>query len=96
MTKAQIVDAISKKTGIEKIEVSTTMEAFFSIVKNTLVGGDNVYIRGFGGFKLKKRARKTARNITKNTTMIIPAHHIPHFKPAKIFINKVKSNSIEK
>lgn len=92
MTKAQMVSAISEKTGIEKIAVSETVETFINVVKKTLIEGENVYLRGFGGFKLKKRAKKTARNISKNTTIIIPEHFIPHFKPAKIFIERVKNS----
>ena len=87
MTKADIVSEISKKTGIDKSTVLTTVEAFMGVVKDSLAGGNNVYLRGFGSFILKKRAPKTARNITKNTTIIIPEHYIPAFKPAKSFGN---------
>ena len=90
MTKADIVSEISKKTGIDKSTVLTTVEAFMGVVKDSLAGGNNVYLRGFGSFILKKRAPKTARNITKNTTIIIPAHYIPAFKPAKSFGNMVR------
>jgi len=92
MTKADIVNDISKKTGIEKITVQKTVEAFMESVKGSLVKGNNVYLRGFGSFIVKKRAKKTARNISKNTTIIIPEHFIPAFKPAKVFVNKVKGN----
>jgi DNA-binding protein HU-beta len=92
MTKADIVNEISKNTGIEKITVQKTVEAFMEAVKDSLVTNKNVYLRGFGSFIIKKRAKKTARNISKNTTLIIPAHNIPSFKPAKSFVNKVKSN----
>ena len=85
MTKADIVNEISKKTGIDKATVLTTVEAFMDSVKESMVGGKNVYLRGFGSFTLKKRAAKTARNISKNTTLIIPEHNIPAFKPAKVF-----------
>ncbi len=95
MTKADIVNEIAKNTGIEKVTVQKTVEAFMEAVKNSMVGGNNVYLRGFGSFVIKKRAKKTARNISKNTTIIIPAHNIPAFKPAKSFINKVK-NQIKK
>ncbi|MBN1158532.1 MAG: integration host factor subunit beta [Bacteroidales bacterium] len=92
MTKADIVNEISKNTGIEKITVQKTVEAFMEAVKDSLVTNKNVYLRGFGSFIIKKRAKKTARNISKNTTLIIPAHNIPSFKPAKSFVNKVKAN----
>lgn len=90
MTKADIVNEISKNTGIEKVAVQKTVEAFMSTVKASLVTGNNVYLRGFGSFIVKKRAEKTARNISKNTTIIIPQHFIPSFKPAKTFVAKVK------
>jgi DNA-binding protein HU-beta len=90
MTKADIVNEISKNTGIEKVAVQKTVEAFMSTVKTSLVNGNNVYLRGFGSFIVKKRAEKTARNISKNTTIIIPQHFIPAFKPAKTFVAKVK------
>lgn len=90
MTKAEIVNEISRNTGIEKVTVQKTVEAFMETVKESLVDGKNVYLRGFGSIVVKKRAEKTARNISKNTTMIIPAHNIPSFKPAKEFLNKVK------
>lgn len=92
MTKADIVNEISSKTGIEKITVQATIEAFMEAIKNSLVNGENVYLRGFGSFTIKKRAEKTGRNISKNTTIIIPAHNIPAFKPAKSFVNDVKNN----
>jgi DNA-binding protein HU-beta len=92
MTKADIVAKISDKLGMEKGDVQATVETFMSEVKNTLEGGDNVYLRGFGSFIVKKRAEKTGRNISKNTTIKIPAHNIPAFKPAKIFVEGVKAN----
>jgi DNA-binding protein HU-beta len=92
MTKADIVNEISKETGIEKQAVQKTVEAFMETVKGSLSSGKNVYLRGFGSFIVKKRAKKTARNISKNTTIIIPEHFIPSFKPAKTFVNKVKEN----
>ena len=91
MTKAEIVNDISKKTGIDKATVLTTVEAFMRSVKGSIENGENVYLRGFGSFILKKRAKKTARNISKNTTIIIPEHNIPAFKPAKTFVNSVKA-----
>jgi DNA-binding protein HU-beta len=92
MTKADIVNEISKNTGIEKVTVQKTVEALMETVKDSLEDGKNVYLRGFGSFVVKKRAEKTARNISKNTTIIIPAHNIPSFKPAKTFVSKVKNN----
>jgi len=89
MTKADIVNEISKKTGIEKIVVLKTVESTMYSIQNSLGKGENVYLRGFGSFVIKKRAKKVARNISKNTTVIIPAHNTPSFKPADIFINKV-------
>ncbi|MCI5058542.1 MAG: integration host factor subunit beta [Flavobacteriales bacterium] len=90
MTKADIVTEIAEKTGIEKTTVQTTVEAFMSSVRGSLEGGKNVYLRGFGSFIIKQRAQKTGRNISKNTTIIIPAHNIPAFKPAKSFVERVK------
>ena len=85
MTKAEIVTEIAKKTGIERKDVLNTIEAFMEVVKESLTNEENVYLRGFGSFIVKKRAQKTARNISKNTTIIIPEHNIPSFKPAKTF-----------
>lgn len=90
MTKAEIVTEISKKTGIDKAAVLASIETFMEVVKDSLANGDNVYLRGFGSFIRKERAQKTARNISKNTTIIIPKHEIPAFKPAKTFVNQVK------
>ena len=92
MTKADIVNEISKNTGIEKITVQKAVEAFMETIKDSLVNEKNVYLRGFGSFIVKKRAEKTARNISKNTTIIIPEHFIPAFKPSKRFVTRVKSN----
>jgi DNA-binding protein HU-beta len=91
MTKADIVNEIADKTGIEKVAVQATVEAFMKSIKTSLSKGDNVYLRGFGSFVVKKRAQKTGRNISKNTTIIIPEHHVPSFKPAKVFVDKVKT-----
>ena len=90
MTKAEIVTEIAGKTGIEKKDVLNTIEAFMEVVKESLTKEENVYLRGFGSFIVKKRAQKTARNISKNTTITIPEHNIPAFKPAKSFVAKVK------
>ena len=92
MTKADIVAEIAEKTGLEKVDVQITVEAFMKEVKESLEGGENVYLRGFGSFVIKERAEKTGRNISKNTTIIIPAHNIPSFKPAKVFVDSVKTN----
>lgn len=90
MTKADIVNSISQKTGIDKPTVLNIVEAFMTSVKESLANEENVYLRGFGSFILKKRAQKTARNISKNTTIIIPEHNIPAFKPAKTFKHEIK------
>ena len=90
MTKADVVSKISDQTGVEKTTVLATVEAFMDTIKDSLEGGENVYLRGFGSFINKKRAEKTGRNISKNTAIIIPAHHIPAFKPAKTFTENVK------
>ena len=93
MTKADIVNEVAKATGIEKIAVQNVIESFMESVKDSSAQDNNVYLRGFGSFIVKKRAKKTARNISKNTTLIIPEHNIPSFKPAKVFMNKVKGSS---
>ena len=90
MTKADIVSEIAKKTGVEKNQIQTIVEAFMDEVKISLEKEENVYLRGFGSFIIKKRAEKVARNISKNTTITIPAHNIPAFKPAKSFTAKIK------
>ncbi len=82
MTKAEIANEIAKKTGIDKSTTIEVIEQFMNVVKDSLAHGENVYLRGFGSFIIKERAEKTARNITKNTAVIIPAHNIPAFKPA--------------
>lgn len=92
MTKADVVSEIAEQTGIEKIAVQTTVEAFMNSIKKSLEKGENVYLRGFGSFIIKERAEKTGRNISRNTTIIIPAHNVPAFKPARTFVDKVKSN----
>ena len=90
MTKADIVNEIAKSTGEEKIQVQAIVEAFMESVKNAMKDGQNDYLRGFGSFIIKKRAMKVARNISKNTTITIPEHNIPAFKPAKSFAGEVK------
>ena len=90
MTKAEIVKEVSKSTGIEATTVMAVVEGFMEAVKGSLAKDNNVYLRGFGTFAVQTRAQKTARNISKNTTIIIPEHNIPSFKPAKTFLNDVK------
>lgn len=92
MTKAEIVTNISNKLGLEKNDTQLVIEEFMKEVKTSMVGGENVYLRGFGSFIIKKRAQKTGRNISKNKSILIPAHHIPAFKPSKTFMEEVKSN----
>jgi len=96
MTKAEIVNEIAKSTGVEKTAVQSVVESFMESVKDSLVKGEPVYLRGFGSFIIKHRATKAARNITKNTTLTIPAHDIPAFKPAKVFVGAVKEGKKKK
>ena len=90
MTKADIVNEIAKSTGIDKASVLETVEKFMETVKDSLANNENVYLRGFGSFIVKTRSQKTARNISKGTTLIIPEHKIPAFKHAKVFMEQVK------
>ena len=90
MTKADLVNEIAKSTGIERTAVIETVEKFMEVVKDSLANGENVYLRGFGSFIVKVRKEKTSRNISKETTIIIPEHKIPAFKPAKVFLEEVK------
>jgi DNA-binding protein HU-beta len=92
MRKADLVNTISEKTNIAKVDVLVTLEAFFKEVKDTMASGENVYIRGFGSFVIKRRAKKVGRHIKNNKSLEIPEHYIPSFKPAKIFTEDVKSN----
>lgn len=96
MTKADIVGEIAKSTGIEKVQVQQVVESFMENIKETMMAGNNVYLRGFGSFIIKRRAQKVARNISKNTTITIPAHNIPAFKPSKTFAGEVKAKSTDK
>lgn len=96
MTKADIVAEIAEETGLERNEVQKAVEAFMTSIKSSLVKNENVYLRGFGSFVVKVRAEKTGRNISKNTTIIIPAHNIPSFKPAKTFVEEVKNKVVVK
>ena len=93
MTKAAVIASIAKQTGVNRADVQLTIESFFKVVKKSIKDGENVYFRGFGSFIRKRRAQKVARNITKNTAMIIKAHDIPAFKPSKRFISEVKKTS---
>lgn len=92
MTKAEIVNEVAKQTGMDKTEIQKVIESFMDCVKDSLAKGNPVYLRGFGSFIIKHRAEKAARNITQKTTMTIPAHDIPAFKPAKVFVASVKEN----
>ncbi|MDE6094665.1 MAG: integration host factor subunit beta [Muribaculaceae bacterium] len=90
MTKAEIVSEISRSTGLEKGAVLETVEKFMEVVKETMASGENIYLRGFGSFVVRTRKEKTARNISKNTTIKIPEHQVPTFKPSKVFLDEVK------
>ncbi len=92
MRKADLVATISDKTGVPKVDVLVSLESFFQEVKDSLASGENVYVRGFGSFVIKKRAKKIGRHIKKNKAIEIPEHYIPSFKPAKIFVDQVKEN----
>jgi DNA-binding protein HU-beta len=92
VTKADVIAQISEKTGVDKGDVQQTLESFFTVVKESLSEGENLYVRGFGSFINKKRARKVARNISKGTSMIIDEHFVPSFKPAKVFVEQVKES----
>ena len=95
MTKADLISEITEKTGVEKIAVQATVESLMTSIIDAMESGENVYLRGFGSFLIKKRAEKTGRDISKNTTIIIPEHFVPTFKPAKTFVEGVK-NKIKK
>jgi DNA-binding protein HU-beta len=90
MTKADIVNEISRSTNLDKAAVLTTVEKFMEVVKESMANGNNVYLRGFGSFIIKTRKEKTARNISKNTSIIIPEHKVPAFKPSRVFLDEVK------
>ena len=92
MRKADLVTAISEKTGVPKVDVLVALETFFKEVKSSLAAGENVYVRGFGSFVIKKRAKKIGRHIKRGIAIEIPEHYIPSFKPAKIFVEQVKQN----
>ena len=93
MTKADVISEIADKTGIDRGDVTASIEAFFSVVKSSMADGENIYVRGFGSFVNKKRAKKIARNISKNTAIVIDAHYVPSFKPSKVFVEKIKTSS---
>ena len=90
VTKAEVITEIAEQTGIDKADVQTTVEAFFDVIKDSMANGHNIYVRGFGSFVNKKRAKKIARNISKNTAMVIDEHFVPSFKPSKVFVEKIK------
>jgi DNA-binding protein HU-beta len=92
VTKADVINEIAERTGLEKTDVSATVESFFTVVKDSLADGENIYVRGFGSFINKKRAKKIARNISKNTAIVIDEHYIPSFKPSKMFVEKIKTS----
>jgi DNA-binding protein HU-beta len=96
MTKADLVNEIAVKTGLDKVMVQETIESFFKVVKNSVASGNNIYLRGFGTFEVKKRAPKVARNIRSNTSILVAEHYIPKFKPSKEFVDKVKNARKEK
>jgi DNA-binding protein HU-beta len=91
VTKAEVISEISQKTGVEKADVSASLEAFFAVVKNSLSSGENIYVRGFGSFVVKRRAEKVGRIISRKQSIVIPEHSIPSFKPAKVFMEKVRT-----
>ena len=95
MRKADLISKISDKTGIPKVDVLVTLETMFKEIKATLTNGENLYIRGFGSFIIKKRAAKIGRNIKKNIAVAIPEHFIPAFKPAKEFVQEIKNSNIK-
>ena len=92
MTKAELISLIAKSTGVDKTEVLSIVTAYMDTIKKSLEEGENVYLRGFGSFIVKKRAEKKARNISKNTTITIPEHNIPAFKPARVFMDAIASD----
>ena len=92
MTKADVISQIAEKTGIDKADVTTTVETLFAVVKDSMAEGENIYVRGFGSFVNKKRAKKIARNISQNTAIVIDEHYVPSFKPSKVFVEQVKAS----
>ncbi|MDX1907821.1 MAG: HU family DNA-binding protein [Bacteroidia bacterium] len=96
MTKAEVILEISQRTGIEKADVSASLEGFFTVIKHSLAKGENVYLRGFGSFIVKHRKEKVGRIISQGKSIVIPSHKVPSFKPARVFVEKVKSASSDK
>ena len=94
MTKLDIINEIVDTTGIAKKDATVAVESFMKVVRDAMCEGENIYLRGFGTFQVKKRAEKTARNISKNTTITVPAHNFPGFKPAKSFLQKMKGEEV--
>jgi len=92
VTKADVINEIADKTGIDRSDVTTTVETLFAVVKDSMAEGENIYVRGFGSFVNKKRAKKIARNISKNTAIVIDEHFVPSFKPSKVFIEQIKTS----
>ena len=92
MTKLEICTEIGKKTGLKTSEVEPIMEALMHTIKSTMCEGKNIYLRGFGTFYIKRKARKPARIITRGEQIIVPAHNYPGFKPAPVFKNKLKKS----
>lgn len=92
MTKSEIVNEIAVRTGLEKTAIADTLDNFFVVAKNSMTAGNNIYLRGFGTFELKKRETKVARNIKRNTSLVVPAHFVARFKPAKEFAAQVKES----
>ncbi len=95
MRKADLINRISDKTGIPKVDVLVTLETMFKEIKSSLASGENLYVRGFGSFIIKKRAAKIGRNIKKNIAVAIPEHFIPAFKPSKEFMKEIKNSDIK-
>jgi DNA-binding protein HU-beta len=92
VTKAEVIAQIADQTGLDKADVQIAVESFVSVVKNSMADGENIYIRGFGSFVNRKRAKKIARDILKNTAIVIDEHYVPSFKPSKVFVEKVKNS----
>ena len=90
MTKADVIDAIVDETGMVKKDVTVVVEAMMKVIRDTMCNDENVYLRGFGTFVVKQRAAKIARDISKNTSIEVPAHKIPGFKPSKSFVEKMQ------
>jgi DNA-binding protein HU-beta len=93
VTKADLIAKIAQDTELDKLQVQSTIESFFNVVKDSMESGENIYVRGFGSFVNKKRARKVARNISKGTAVVVEPHYVPSFKPSKNFVDRVKASS---